>query len=982
MRPIILFIAVSAAFAEHDSRELVPGTTPWHYAPGNAVMEEGHRRIREWRKEVQAERDLQLDALRSRRALFKSAGGGDDVLPAPVPPGTEHSFARGMLRGKWRALRVTNTTSGAGYGAGVRLDRTVYDPEKNVIYALTTERNLVEAPLVQLGSWTQRNQAVFIEKKGFAGVKVPGGAFRLVGAINGVFRYSDDAGLTWTLSTGGDHNRGAVTFTEAMGDGAILSLVRKRTGAAAADALIRSLDYGKTFQELQTWPAAQSNGFAATRLYNTADHVLIVRNRSAAGTWDVYQYKGRALTLLASPAASGSPASMTGTFHDGKAWAYVGVGSGGGYVTEDGVTWTRRAGLRSALMTVHPTRPGFLFNNDPQHDYTLDGGNTWQIYSGNDNTIGWDPKHLTWYPVKGVWTFVAANDMGLCFSEDPLDRGAWKYANDNHSYAILHGGTAVDHTALTLTANQDPGTFELTRTGPGAYSARNRNSADGLRVAASNGGKAYWYRHYWESFMHGHAGFTKDNRKASYDIPGTWSTPPFKGSTAPGEDAIYVTGQARLFKLVYNPASNSVSRVDLPYDFQASAGGVAFGIGTAKSDPKRLYVATRNGRFFRSTDAGQTWTETGYTGTKPTPQTSPAYNQNAGFAIEVADMDPELVYWAGGSGAAAVLLSKDGGRTFAPIVTGLPAGERVNSLGISPDGKLAFSNNYFVYIAAENAWSDLKAESMPTGALPFANGVNYLPLQRKVRYFTWGSGVLDLEITHLDTPDHRPVALDAAKCYRITASHSGKSLALGAGNVLEQRTLGAGEKQDWAFFNVDGFHRISHADRGAVLEVTGVSHADPAPVGAGTWEGGEHQLWNVVREADGEVALIARHSVKALEVVGAATADGAKVQQATWFGKAGQRWKLAESPGCLVTPVRTGPPARRMGLVSLGQGRYRVSHPDGDRFTLVLFDAAGRKVAFHPEAEGFAMGGLPAGRYHVKIEGDHILAVETLIHAP
>ncbi|HLP43020.1 MAG TPA: hypothetical protein VK465_16045, partial [Fibrobacteria bacterium] len=573
----------------------------------------------------------------------------------------------------------------------------------------------------------------------------------------------------------------------ALGNGHILTHVRKTVGPGASDVIQRSTDFGATFQDLQSWPVAQSAGIVSTWLYNTTDHCLVVRNPAGGGGWEVFQYKNSTFSRLATTTATGTPVTLTGTLHEGIK-VYATTATEGGYYSEDGTTWVRRATLKPRLETVHPTQPNLLFANEPQHDISTDGGLTWRIYPDNDRTVGWDPKHLTYYKVDGKWVFVAANDMGLCFNPEPLDTaaGAWRYVNDNHTFGILHGGVAVDHTGLTVTANQDPGTFELTPTGRGVFSAQNKNGADGLRVAASNDGKAYWYKHYWDSFMHNHAASTGDTRKAYFDIPKTnWYTPAFKGSTTPGEDAIYVSGQAKLVKLTYNTSDNTVTRLDLPYDFQASAGEVTFGVGVAKSDPSRLYVATRNGRFFHSRDAGATWTETSYTGPKPAPSSYPVWNQSAGLYIEVADTDPNLVYWGAAGNAVACLISRDGGRTFQAAQNGLPADARIGALSLSPDGNLAFSSTFHVYIASKNAWYDLRAASMPSGALPAATGLNYLPLQRKVRYFTWGAGVLDLDITHLSTPDQPAVSLSTSACYQLAEAGTGLVLGTNTSGALD-----------------------------------------------------------------------------------------------------------------------------------------------------------------------------------------------------
>ena len=196
----IAFLCAAAAWAEHNSSEPVTGSYNWHYSPDNAVMREGHRQIREWRAQIVAERERML-----AERFFAPPPSMDsgDVSPPPLSLGTEHTFAGGMLRGKWNLAYVTNETSTGGYGSGVRLDRTVYDPAGNRIYALNTEGSLADAPLVHGGAWTVRNHVVVIEKTGFTGVRAPAGNFRLIASSNGVLRFSDDQGVTWVRQTTG-----------------------------------------------------------------------------------------------------------------------------------------------------------------------------------------------------------------------------------------------------------------------------------------------------------------------------------------------------------------------------------------------------------------------------------------------------------------------------------------------------------------------------------------------------------------------------------------------------------------------------------------------------------------------------------------------------------------------------------------------------------------------------------------------------------
>ncbi len=736
----------------------------------NECRDEEHKIIREYNRQVkrggpadEAERERIINQLYAEGKLYKSQrlainGSGARVaavIPAPVPLGTIHTFGNGALKGSWVINKITNDKD------GVRLDRTVYDPSANHLYAINTIGQLVDGAMVDNGALLRKNHQVIIQERGFTGLKLANGTFRLIGGLNpvdwtsGALYYSDDEGKTWTESSGGEFSTSRIIWTDVMADNSILSIVGRIINDVSSLALIRSTNNGATYSVVKSWPDSETTRIIATKIYNTDDGCVILRKLRTAGTTEVYHYKDEALSLKSTISSSEIPFSITGTNLSG--WkVYVGTDSDNGFYSADGITYGSRATLKKSLETVVPYNASMLFSRDPQQDYSTDGGLTWKKYPDNNVTIGWDPKHVTFYKkTDGKWYMVIANDMGLSFSTDaanPLNTNAWKHVNNKHSYAILHGGVSDDQTGLLVTNHQDPGTFELTSTGAGTFDAVKRQGADGLRSAISNGGNSYWFRHYWDQFFHQDVKSTQNNVAIEVVGPSNWYTPPFKGSTKANEDAIYVSGYSKLIKLTYNSTTRTITRTNLPYDFLAEAGDVTLGVGVAKSDWKRIYVATKNGRFFTSKDAGQTWTETTYSGTKPTYNT-PLYNQSAGYFIEVADKNANIVLWGGGANSAACLISKDGGVTFTPMLSGMPANSTIRGVSVSPTGDIVFSSNLYFYLASDNKWYPMKGESFPGGLDLNSNikSVVYLPTQKKVQYFTWGVGVLDFKISSLST---------------------------------------------------------------------------------------------------------------------------------------------------------------------------------------------------------------------------------------
>ncbi|MCB9496673.1 MAG: RICIN domain-containing protein [Fibrobacteria bacterium] len=951
----------------------------WHFDGANSSMKKGHRQVREWRARNDSLRRQAKSEIYGTSSVAEPTGkiAGRSLAgtaSAPPPPlGTEHSFAEGRIKGQWQMVRISNTTAAGGYGSGVRLDRTAYDSLSNTIHALSTEGNLVSAPLVQMGSWVVRNQVVQIDPPSFVGIQLSTGDFRLLGIVDGGYRFSDDDGLTWTISEGGTSSNGAASWAASLPSGEVLAVVRRGT----YDVLIRSRDDGASFQELKSWPNTTVRG---AWLYNTADQCFIVRKRETGSALDVYKYASGSLSLAGSIGSGAKPTSVTGTEFEGKLRVYVHLADSTIWSSTDGSVWSQKSKRADALQVVVPDQPDVLFSNSPQHDLSKDGGVTWAVYQENNKTIGWDPKHLAFYRVNGVWTLLAANDMGLCFNPEPLNSKTWRYVNRNHTFGILHGGTSVDNTALTLTANQDPGTFELTRTARDTFLATNRYAADGLRSAASNNGTAYWYRHYWAAFYHAHASFTGNTKTASFNVDGDWYSPPFKGSTIPGEDAIWVSGWDKLFKLVYSASSNTITRRDLPKDFRGDAGAVTMGVGVSKSDPSRMYAATRNGKFFWSRDTGKSWTETTYSGTKPAKAWAD-WGGASGFYIEVSESDPDLVFWGGGTGSAACLVSRDGGKTFQSTVGGLPSGAEVRNVSLSPDGKLAFSSNFFVWIASDNKWYDLRSPSMPSAALPAANSVQYLPLQNKVRYFTWGAGVVDLDITFLNTADHPSREFDPTSCFKIQSVSSGKFLTATSRGAAIQTGSSTAQAQRWKIVADGAFHRISNSASGKWLQVDSSSFRDGASVGVSEESGGDHQEWNLVPTGD-HWAIVARHSVKALVVPGASSSDSLPLTQAVFRVAPGQIWDILETDACAATPVRHVKTSDLVRLQAAGQGRFRIEGVEGHSVHALVWDHAGR-VLVHGEFQGtMDLSHLPRGLYHVRLWSGHVDAMREVLILP
>ncbi|MFB7279041.1 RICIN domain-containing protein [Streptomyces hydrogenans] len=140
--------------------------------------------------------------------------------------------------------------------------------------------------------------------------------------------------------------------------------------------------------------------------------------------------------------------------------------------------------------------------------------------------------------------------------------------------------------------------------------------------------------------------------------------------------------------------------------------------------------------------------------------------------------------------------------------------------------------------------------------------------------------------------------------YRVTSVANGKALAA-QGDSLALVNPGTTAEQKWMLSTTgDGHHTLVNSADGKLLDVSGESTADGAPVGVYRPTTGSNQSWTFRSVApDTWTPLRPRHSGKCLDVSGASTADGARVVQYTCGGGTHQQWSLRPAGGGYVNAV-------------------------------------------------------------------------------
>ncbi|MER7664144.1 MULTISPECIES: ThuA domain-containing protein [unclassified Streptomyces] len=138
--------------------------------------------------------------------------------------------------------------------------------------------------------------------------------------------------------------------------------------------------------------------------------------------------------------------------------------------------------------------------------------------------------------------------------------------------------------------------------------------------------------------------------------------------------------------------------------------------------------------------------------------------------------------------------------------------------------------------------------------------------------------------------------------YSLTNNANGacadaRSAATANGTAIQQYTCNGTAAQQFQFRTTDsGYTRIGiRGNPQQVIDVTGVSVADNAPVQLWSYSGGGNQQWLPVREAPGRYHFTARHSGKCLSTTGG-SANSVQLVQRACDNSAAQSFQLTAQP--------------------------------------------------------------------------------------
>lgn len=700
----------------------------------------------DWRK---IEANTRYQRHRKRAALRGSANLREDEI-----------LANNNLFGEWKERGSKNQAG--------RVLATEYDPATDEIW-LISDGGVLHKGLRDGSSWQVVNDDLRFNRRFLKAIEVDGNRRWLI-FLDDILHYSDDEGNTWLPAAGIEYNNtnGGIHEPVLLSDSLNSVYVLSKSTFWDDVILYRSIDNGESFIGIDTFPTNSFNRFRMKSPHNSES--LYIMYREDNDSLSLYQISNDTVVLAHTTSIdlTNERVNFAATVFGGDTIMYTHDKDMIIYKsTNAGSTWDKQDTI--------PTRPWavglFVTKSDPNILYTGDincytttnGGDTWfglgewwEYYDDPVFNIHADMMYFNEYETAGGQRFLAiSNDGGLVISNDEYFNLATGYVNValenlnisqyydvrsdfDPSHHFIYAGAQDQgmQRAFTEFDNDKVLEFEQIISGDYGHIAFSRNGEK--MWAVYPGGLVHYYNDPQNDYPY--TSYTIESNDETVWIPPTMDAPNLDenyiiiaGGNANGGNGAY------LIKLEFDESTQSIIATNLPFNFLAGTGnGEPSAVASSKLNPDRWYVATTDGEFYSSDDAGQTWNSTIYNVSDP--------HYLYGQSIYPSKLDPETVYVAGsGYSTVGVRKSTDGGESFQPMDNGLPS-TMIFEITANADESMFFAATEagpYVYIVAEEEWYDMSGMYAPAQTYW---SVEFLEEDNIVRFGTYGRGIWDFQI--------------------------------------------------------------------------------------------------------------------------------------------------------------------------------------------------------------------------------------------
>lgn len=662
------------------------------------------------------------------------------------------TFANGNLIGEWRERGSRNQAG--------RMHLAWMDTTAQKIYAGSSGGNIWRGN-PDGSNWTSLNDPMqFDEISLIRQIPHNGGTRLLVGTTGKQFWYSDDEGATWQGSTGltSIEGWGWIPRTIVADDSRhtiyLLAVEWDYTNWNAMTSIYRSLDHGASFDFIISWgePDEGNSGYFDIWTPLLGDSTAYMLH--SGDVFTLNYATGMPDSIGTFVPNSDGRTLLTGQVIAGNTHLYAFVDQDIYHSPDGGTTWNFKADIArnpffrtsfNASLTV----PGLLWFGDVDCRRSADSGatwtavNSWTAYYGNPaSRLHADiPSIVPFIDAGGAEKQFIGTDGGLYISTNGLASVSNLSLNGLNVGQYYSSYTHRSDPGYLYVGSQDQG-FQRGQTDPGGIlSFTQVISGDYGHLISANNGTSIWMVYPGFADYYGYA--PTGNSMGNWDFINVplW-LPPLLADTA-DQSVCYLAGGylttsgSHIIKLDHN--GNTVTASEMPYDFEAAAGGILTAMEWSPVNHRHWYGLTENGKFFHSSDGGVTFT------LMPGPD-GPESHYFYGSDILASRFTLGRVYIAGsGYDNPGFMVSDDHGATFTDATNGLPT-TLIYGITANADESLIFAATEvgpYVYDVSLGQWFEM------TGAPDQAFwAVDYIPVTNTVRFCTYGRGIWDFAITY------------------------------------------------------------------------------------------------------------------------------------------------------------------------------------------------------------------------------------------
>lgn len=658
----------------------------------------------------------------------------------------------GRLRGDWHE-RGSNNQAG-------RIHTADYDSETDMVYLASSGGN-VWTGKVDGKSWKCLNNSIQFDNIVNIRYIKQNGKVRIIAFAEKDVWYTDNNGLSWNTANGlkeiknwGVIKVGAVT---AISNDVFVETEEWNYQLSKSKFVIyHSSDKGENFTKISEFN--QRNVRIATPRYNDnslfliADNIVFKLNNNkefekvGENNYIDEEFKFNFnYTFRVSNIKNVNHLAVS-FYYDGNAHVT--------YSDNNGVDWNYQGSAENSFFMnnsfeIGAINPSKMYIGGVDCSFSDNGGSLWtdvnkwyDYYGDPENKLHADiPGIHSFIDGKGQEFFLICTDGGIYTANGTQVKNiSLEGLNVSQYYSVCTGKNSI------FAGAQDQGLQASMNIGEGILDFRQVYSGDYGHLSTTNNGDMVWMVYPGFSLLFN----TVKNELKSLTFGGDYGNrvwlPPIVALPDAPNKAIVAPGGSKsnstIWELEYDGQNVIGKELDFVFDKDDAASDVS-ALAISKINHDLYFAGTKTGKFYRSNDKGITWqSAVGFTG--------PNDHYLYGNAILPSEKDTNNVYFAGsGYSNSAMFFSNDGGKTFKAVGEGLPPCT-IFEIAQSEDEDFIFAATTvgpYVYIKTTGKWYDLMSWDSPDQVYWT---VEYIKNEKTARFGTYGRGIWDLKIEHLN----------------------------------------------------------------------------------------------------------------------------------------------------------------------------------------------------------------------------------------